>query len=52
MWDDTARFLTGHKSGDSKVKVKKMLTVYHDTRIGKAVPFSLLAWADDQSSRK
>ncbi len=31
------------QSGDRKVK----LTVYHDARIGKAVPFSLLAWADD-----
>jgi len=41
--DDTAKLLTGQKSGDRKVK----LTVYHDARIGKAVPFPLLAWTDD-----
>jgi hypothetical protein len=40
--DGSVEPLTGRKSGDRKVKGKK-LTVYHDTRIGKAVPFSLLA---------
>ena len=41
--DDTARFFNRTQSGDKKLK----LTVYHDARIGKAVPFTLLAWADD-----
>ena len=40
----TAVSLTRDIGGDRKVR----LTVYHDARVWKAVPFPLLAWAEDR----